>query len=112
MRWKEIVLKVEDILSTPRVDILPTKGAHLPRPECDLVMVTHLFQDDNVFATAQAAAVWEAIATCWSEDVFIPELGHRLWKLTLQVENHLLHPHVVGSEVAQASQQVQDMAQQ
>ena len=37
------------------------------------------------FTTSQAAAVFEAIRTCWSQDVCIPEIGHRFWRLTLQV---------------------------
>lgn len=37
------------------------------------------------FTTPQAAAVFEAIRTCWSQDVCIPEIGHRFWRLTLQV---------------------------
>lgn len=40
------------------------------------------------FVTAQAAAVWEAISTCWSAQVYIPELGHRFWKFHLQVGSH------------------------
>jgi len=37
------------------------------------------------FVTQQAAAVWAAIASCWSAQVYIPELSHRFWKLTLQL---------------------------
>ena len=42
------------------------------------------------FATIQGAAVWDAIETCWSAPVYIPELSHRFWKLTLQVRVLLL----------------------
>ena len=37
------------------------------------------------FVTSQGAASWDAINACWSAQVFIPDLGHRFWKLTLQV---------------------------
>ena len=37
------------------------------------------------FGTAQGAATWTAIAACWSAEIYIPELGHRFWKLMLQV---------------------------
>ncbi|KAJ7045566.1 COG complex component [Mycena alexandri] len=66
LRWKEIVGKVEDVLSVPRVELSPTTDKHS-------------------FVTTQAAAVWVAISACWSAEVFIPELSHRFWRLTLQL---------------------------
>ncbi|KAJ6586972.1 COG complex component [Mycena vulgaris] len=66
MRWKEIVGKLEDSLSVPRVELSSTKEKHS-------------------FATTQAAAVWVAISACWSAEVFISELSHRFWRLTLQL---------------------------
>ncbi|KAJ7346675.1 COG complex component [Mycena albidolilacea] len=66
MRWKEIVGKVEDALSTSRVELSSTTEKHS-------------------FATTQAAAIWVAISACWSAEVFIPELSHRFWRLTLQL---------------------------
>ncbi|KAJ7132766.1 COG complex component [Mycena crocata] len=65
MRWKEIVSKVEEALSVPRVE--PTA------------------QDKHSFATSQATAIWVAISACWSAEVFISELSHRFWRLTLQL---------------------------
>lgn len=38
-----------------------------------------------MFVTAQAANVFTAIASCWSAEVYIPDLAHRFWKFTLQV---------------------------
>ncbi|KAF7376188.1 Conserved oligomeric Golgi complex subunit 2 [Mycena sanguinolenta] len=66
MRWKEIVGKVEEALSAPRVDLASATDKHS-------------------FASTQAAAVWVAISACWSAEVFIPELSHRFWRLTLQL---------------------------
>ncbi|KAJ7703146.1 oligomeric golgi complex component, COG2-domain-containing protein [Mycena rosella] len=66
MRWKEIVGKLEEALSVPRVELTSTKEKHS-------------------FATTQAAAVWVAISACWSAEVFISELSHRFWRLTLQL---------------------------
>ncbi|KAF8210325.1 COG complex component [Mycena galopus ATCC 62051] len=66
MRWKEIVGKVEEALSAPRVE---------------LSSIT----DKHSFLTTQAAAVWVGISACWSAEVFIPELSHRFWRLTLQL---------------------------
>lgn len=40
----------------------------------------------SAFLTSQAELVWTSITTCWSADVFIPDLAPRFWKLTLQVE--------------------------
>ncbi|KAJ7497349.1 COG complex component [Mycena latifolia] len=66
MRWKEIVGKLEVALSAPRVELTSNKEKHS-------------------FATIQAAAVWVAISACWSAEVFISELSHRFWRLTLQL---------------------------
>ncbi|KAH7941430.1 hypothetical protein HPB49_013679 [Dermacentor silvarum] len=30
-------------------------------------------------------ALWDALRRCWDEDVFLPPLSHRFWKLTLQL---------------------------
>ena len=40
---------------------------------------------DKDFATSQARAVGEAISACWSAEIYIPDLSHRFWRLTLQV---------------------------
>ncbi|CAL1707275.1 unnamed protein product [Somion occarium] len=64
LRWKEIVIKLEESLAVTRLERTPGKAP---------------------FATAQGAATWEAISSCWSAQIFIPELGHRFWKLTLQL---------------------------
>ncbi|CAE6431299.1 unnamed protein product [Rhizoctonia solani] len=37
------------------------------------------------FATPQANAIYTAIKSCWSTQVYVPELGHRFWRLTLQL---------------------------
>ncbi|KAA1473910.1 COG complex component [Dentipellis sp. KUC8613] len=66
LRWKEIVTKVEDALATNKLEPNASKGV-------------------PPFATSQGAAVWTAIGTCWNGDVFVPQLSHRFWKLTLQL---------------------------
>ncbi|KAG8897124.1 hypothetical protein FRB99_008430 [Tulasnella sp. 403] len=37
------------------------------------------------FVSTQATAVYTAIQACWSHHVYIPELAHRFWRLTLQI---------------------------
>ncbi|PSR73204.1 hypothetical protein PHLCEN_2v10925 [Hermanssonia centrifuga] len=65
LRWKEIVMKLEESLAATKLE--------------------HAFGSNvKPFATAQAAAIWEAITSCWSAQLYIPELDHRFWKLTLQ----------------------------
>ncbi|ORY35805.1 oligomeric golgi complex component, COG2-domain-containing protein [Naematelia encephala] len=59
LRWKEIVGTFEASLSTPS-----------PAGE---------------WALPQAAAAWKALETCWSDDVYIPELAPRFWRLSLQI---------------------------
>ncbi|KAK8853311.1 hypothetical protein IAR55_004015 [Kwoniella newhampshirensis] len=37
------------------------------------------------WALGQSAAVWKALETCWSDEVYIPELAPRFWRLSLQI---------------------------
>ncbi|KAE9411437.1 COG complex component [Gymnopus androsaceus JB14] len=39
---------------------------------------------DTLF-TPQATAIWIALTACWSAEIYIPELSHRFWRLTLQL---------------------------
>ncbi|KAJ3548647.1 hypothetical protein NM688_g5267 [Phlebia brevispora] len=66
LRWKEIVPKLEESLAVMKLERTPSKAI-------------------QPFVTTQAAAVWEAIATCWSAEVYIPDLNYRFWRLTLQL---------------------------
>ncbi|TRM69862.1 oligomeric golgi complex component, COG2-domain-containing protein [Schizophyllum amplum] len=66
LRWKEIISKLEESLSVTRLDKADQGG-------------------DKNFATIQARAVWEAISACWSAEIYIPDLSHRFWRLTLQL---------------------------
>jgi len=78
------VTKVEEALSTTRIDPISSKGMECfdVRPQKENSLIT---KETKPFVTVQAAAVWEGIFACWSAEVFIPELGHRFWRLTLQV---------------------------
>lgn len=40
---------------------------------------------DTQRGSPQAQGVIEAVRTCWRDDVYLDELGHRFWRLTLQV---------------------------
>ncbi|CAA7261620.1 unnamed protein product [Cyclocybe aegerita] len=66
LRWKEIAGALEEALSA-RFE--PT------------------LSKDKSFATSQASAIWIAISACWSSEIYIPELSHRFWKLSLQILN-------------------------
>ncbi|KAJ3919433.1 COG complex component [Lentinula edodes] len=67
MRWKEIVSKVEDALA------LPVEPSGKPPGTADSLI------------TPQATSVWVALTACWSAEIYIPELSHRFWRLTLQL---------------------------
>lgn len=69
LRWKEIITKLEETLSSRILD-----------PEAP-----NFTPGRNVFVTAQAADIFTAIASCWSAEVYIPDLAHRFWKFTLQL---------------------------
>lgn len=86
MRWKGIVTKLEEVLVVTKLERMPTKGTvlscYFPGFRCRL---TRWVIANAPFVTAQGAAIWEAITTCWSAEVYIPELSHRFWKFNLQV---------------------------
>lgn len=84
LRWKDIVLKVEDALASAQPSLI--RGAH-----CEHCVVTPnsripgLPNAQQPFFTQQASTIVACITICWSDEVFIPDLGHRFWRLTLQV---------------------------
>ncbi|KAL1672422.1 hypothetical protein EV122DRAFT_271632 [Schizophyllum commune] len=69
LRWKEIITKLEENLSVTKLE---RAGSGMSVADKD-------------FATSQARAVWEAISACWSAEIYIPDLSHRFWRLTLQL---------------------------
>ncbi|KAF9268919.1 COG complex component [Marasmius fiardii PR-910] len=66
IRWKEIVNKVEESLAKGEVELNEKSSS-------------------SAFKSSQASEIWIAITACWSAEVFIPQLSHRFWKLTLQL---------------------------
>lgn len=66
LRWKEIVKELEEGL---------TIGAGGITAE----------QARDGFALPQTAAVLSAFKSCWAQNIYIPELGFRFWRLALQV---------------------------
>jgi hypothetical protein len=62
------------------------------------------------FATSQAVAVWNAVSTCWSSEVYMPVLSYRFWKLTLQVRRDLTSIFADLTPPSLAHQSVQNMA--
>lgn len=69
LRWKEIVSKVEECLQstslTPSAVVKPVRKAD--------------------FVLGQSVTIWNAICECWNADIYLRDLGHRFWRLTLQV---------------------------
>ncbi|TDL25958.1 COG complex component [Rickenella mellea] len=72
LRWKDIIGELED---------------DLEQTTLDTANISSQSRNSNIdgFATRQAKSVYNAIAACWSADIYIPDLSHRFWKLTLQV---------------------------
>ncbi|KAJ9104921.1 hypothetical protein QFC19_003716 [Naganishia cerealis] len=64
LRWKEIVVALEDALSSGI-------GASIARKD--------------TYALSQSAAAMAAIKACWAPSTYIPELSNRFWRLTLQI---------------------------
>lgn len=83
LRWKEIVGKLEDTLNiAPRISI-GTPPYSTEVYNCS--DVNTLADVDTQRGSPQAQGVIEAIRTCWRDDVYLDELGHRFWRLTLQI---------------------------
>jgi hypothetical protein len=82
LRWKEIVGTLEEMLSATRLEPIIPKGAY--SSFCPSIITINIYQDGS-FAMPQSSAAWIAISACWSSEIYIPELSHRFWKLTLQV---------------------------
>ncbi|KAF9241626.1 oligomeric golgi complex component, COG2-domain-containing protein [Melanogaster broomeanus] len=69
LRWKDIVGKLEDCLTA--VTLNPDSINSDP--------------GQSAFLTPQAENIWASIGSCWSAEVFIPDLAYRFWRLTLQL---------------------------
>ncbi|KIK99406.1 hypothetical protein PAXRUDRAFT_822754 [Paxillus rubicundulus Ve08.2h10] len=69
LRWKDIIGKLEDCLSSAALGLDSISSD--PRR--------------SAFLTPQAESIWVAVCSCWSAEVFIPELAYRFWRLTLQL---------------------------
>ncbi len=83
LRWKEIVGRLEDTLITaPRIS---TGTSPYSADVCNYSHVDALSDVDAQQGSPQAQGVIEAVRTCWREDVYLDELGHRFWRLTLQI---------------------------
>lgn len=66
LRWKEIVGTLESVLSV-------SGGTSAE------------------WGTPQAEAAWRAVERCWADDVYLPELAPRFWRLSLQVSVRVRH---------------------
>lgn len=84
--WKEVVTQLEETLSSRILDpeaINFTPGKLLT--SFQRMSLTNCYQGRDGFLTAQATGVFTAIASCWSADIYIPDLADRFWKFSLQV---------------------------
>nr|CAB3232539.1 conserved oligomeric Golgi complex subunit 2-like [Phallusia mammillata] len=41
--------------------------------------------EQDAFRLQASLVAWQSVQMCWSEDIFLPGLLHRFWKLTLQI---------------------------
>jgi hypothetical protein len=80
MRWRDIITRLEAVLSsTDGNGALPDR-------------------DGDGFMMVQTRQVYTAMCSCWNADIFIPELAHRFWRLTLQVRHsiYVYNPMLIG----------------
>ena len=67
LRWKEIVNAFEASLNAP--------SSSKAEPA----------KSQGVWVLPQSGAAWRAFESCWDEEIFLPELASRFWRLALQV---------------------------
>jgi hypothetical protein len=73
LRWKEIVGRLEQKLAmAASAAQASSKGANGGGGQAEWVLV-------------QTPAIWEAISASWDDNVYLPELGGRFLRLTMQV---------------------------
>jgi hypothetical protein len=87
LRWKDIVTRLEDSLSTNKLEPESSLKKGLSAVMFDLGMMILMMRiaEVNPFSMSSSAAVWSAMTTCWDRNVYVPQLAHRFWKLMLQI---------------------------
>jgi len=92
LRWKEIVVSLEEAFSEVSVEPSVMKGKLSSFQDSSNIVCffTHSSPAETDFLLGQTVSLWRAVTMCWSPEVLIPELSHRFWRLTLQVSNKCL----------------------
>src|SRR5260370_36858791 len=91
LRWKDVVTRLEDSLSTNKLEPESSlkKGLSAVWFEFGIVILTTMMMmriaEISPFSMSSSAAVWLAVTTCWDRNVYVPQLAHRFWKLMLQI---------------------------
>ena len=90
LRWKDIVSRLEDSLSTSKLEPESSskKGLSAMCLELRIVMLMLMLTrtaDTRPYVMSSSAAAWSAMTTCWDRNVYVPQLAHRFWKLMLQI---------------------------
>lgn len=78
LRWKEIVGRLEQKLAMASTAQTPVQGQRQ-------VTGASVEEQEQDWVLPQSPAVWEAVQACWDDKVYLPELGGRFLRLTLQV---------------------------
>ncbi|WVR00086.1 hypothetical protein IAU59_007228 [Kwoniella sp. CBS 9459] len=97
LRWKEIVGTYEANLAAASSS---AGAAAIDKGTSSIVG-----SGSEGWALSATAACWKALETSWSEEVFIPELAPRFWRLSLQITSRLgtylkstLESYTIGEE--------------
>jgi hypothetical protein len=90
LRWKDVVTRLEDSLSTNKLEPESSLKKCLSAVQFDFVvtiltMMMMRIAEISPFSMSSSAAVWLAMTTCWDRNVYVPQLAHRFWKLMLQI---------------------------
>ena len=63
--------------------LLPRCEVHVSKLVLNAVCV--LSAAGSPYCLAASHQTWSSLQRCWSAELFLPALAHRLWRLTLQV---------------------------
>ncbi|WOO83788.1 Conserved oligomeric Golgi complex subunit 2 [Vanrija pseudolonga] len=76
LRWKEIVSTFENAL---------VASATSPQRPSTSAVSSPRVSGATGWALPQSEAAWNAFKQCWAPEIYLPELSHRFWRLSLQI---------------------------
>lgn len=91
LRFKEIISHLENALSGHGSRSFSI-GSESHMLTLNLVSAAPTAVQTTSLIMASSEAVYRAVRTCWNDDIYLPVLAGRFWRLTLQVRQvHVIY---------------------